>query len=392
MTTTAPQNGSWKEFNKTRKEERKKRTEEKLAKKLKLEQEALQKPPEPELEPLQPVSTLAIAVPGSILENAQSPELRTYLAGQIARAACVFQVDEVVVFDDCPDAVNAKKSKLEDEEGVKTARQSCVQLARILQYLECPQYLRKHFFPIHSDLKFAGVLNPLDAPHHLRQKNDFIFREGVVTNKPTKVGKGSIVNVGLLNDVTVDKTLTAGLRVTVKLNSCNTENEKKMKGLIVSPSRPRAETGVYWGYTVRIANSLSEVFTQSPYKKGYDLLIGTSDKGDSILEKQKESLSYDHAIIVFGGLLGLETALESDDNLTADDPSLLFDEYLNTIPNQGSRTIRTEEAILISLAVLQDKMKPKHKCKEFVQNADIAQSTDTGVKQVVKDIDMSKFD
>lgn len=128
------------------------------------------------------------------------------------------------------------------------------------------------------------------------------------------------------------------------------------------------------------------------YISRYDLLIGTSDKGDSILEKQKESLSYDHAIIVFGGLLGLETALESDDNLTADDPSLLFDEYLNTIPNQGSRTIRTEEAILISLAVLQDKMKPKHKCKEFVQNADIAQSTDTGVKQVVKDIDMSKFD
>jgi hypothetical protein len=39
--------------------------------------------------------TLSIAVPGSILENAQSPELRTYLAGQIARAACVFKIDEV---------------------------------------------------------------------------------------------------------------------------------------------------------------------------------------------------------------------------------------------------------------------------------------------------------
>jgi hypothetical protein len=39
--------------------------------------------------------TLSIAVPGSILDNAQSPELRTYLAGQIARAACVFKIDEV---------------------------------------------------------------------------------------------------------------------------------------------------------------------------------------------------------------------------------------------------------------------------------------------------------
>lgn len=39
--------------------------------------------------------TLSIAVPGSILENAQSQELRTYLAGQIARAASIYCVDEV---------------------------------------------------------------------------------------------------------------------------------------------------------------------------------------------------------------------------------------------------------------------------------------------------------
>jgi hypothetical protein len=41
------------------------------------------------------ICTLSIAVPGSILDNAQSPELRTYLAGQIARAACVFKINEV---------------------------------------------------------------------------------------------------------------------------------------------------------------------------------------------------------------------------------------------------------------------------------------------------------
>jgi Uncharacterized conserved protein len=45
------------------------------------------------------VCTLSIAVPGSILDNAQSPELRSYLAGQIARAACVFKIDEVSTFN-----------------------------------------------------------------------------------------------------------------------------------------------------------------------------------------------------------------------------------------------------------------------------------------------------
>ena len=35
-----------------------------------------------------------------ILENAQSPELRTYLVGQIARAAVIFNVDEIIVYDE----------------------------------------------------------------------------------------------------------------------------------------------------------------------------------------------------------------------------------------------------------------------------------------------------
>lgn len=44
--------------------------------------------------------TLSVALPGSILNNAQSLELRTYLAGQIARACAIFCVDEIIVFDE----------------------------------------------------------------------------------------------------------------------------------------------------------------------------------------------------------------------------------------------------------------------------------------------------
>ena len=44
--------------------------------------------------------TLSVALPGSILNNAQSLELRTYLAGQIARACTIFCVDEIIVFDE----------------------------------------------------------------------------------------------------------------------------------------------------------------------------------------------------------------------------------------------------------------------------------------------------
>lgn len=176
-----PPGKSWREINQERKALKRQRNEEKIVKRekrLALEKEVeLKIKEEIEIEKKNAeISTVSIAVPGSILENAQSAELRTYLAGQIARAACVFCVDEIVVFDDIGEKLNTKMSKLEDGDGVKVARKSCVQLARILQYLECPQYLRKHFFPIHKDLEFAGLLNPLDAPHHLRMSNDFKFR------------------------------------------------------------------------------------------------------------------------------------------------------------------------------------------------------------------------
>lgn len=174
---------SWKEIHKEKKEQRKQFREQNLLKKLEKQekrdetQEAeQQKAPES----VAALSTISIAIPGSILDNAQSQELRTYLAGQIARAACIFRIDEVVIFDDIGtqnQAMNAKRAKLDDDANTdETVQHCCLQLARILQYLECPQYLRKFFFPIHKDLRFSGLLNPLDAPHHLRQQNEFIFR------------------------------------------------------------------------------------------------------------------------------------------------------------------------------------------------------------------------
>ncbi|KAF7407820.1 hypothetical protein HZH66_002357 [Vespula vulgaris] len=364
-TLEIPQAKTWKEYNRLQKEQRKKWKEERLIKKLKkeekknnIENETKKEETEQKIKKRN-ISTITIAIPGSILDNAQSAELRTYLAGQIARAACIYKVDEIVVFDDKGVITESEKKKVRTDEVLGETRICCLQLVRILQYLECPQYLRKHFFPIHKDLQYAGVLNPLDAPHHLRQQDISLYREGVVSNKPVKAGKGSQVNIGLLNEIRVDKVLMPGLRVTVKIPS-DQENPKKMKGIIVSPTEPRSETGIYWGYNVKLAKNLSEVFKNCSYKEGYDLTIGTSDKGTSIDDISPKSLKYDHALIVFGGLSGLEAALEVDPDLPDEDPSSVFHKYLNICPQQGSRTIRTEEALLLSLAELRTKLLPKN--------------------------------
>ncbi|XP_060657989.1 putative methyltransferase C9orf114 [Drosophila nasuta] len=376
---------SWKKINEERKALKRQRKQDKALKDLQRvqDEEAAAKDATEAAKSVKPnPSTVSIAVPGSILENAQSAELRAYVAGQIARAACIFRVNEVIVFDDVGVATarETKRSYEQDDaqgNASATVRSSSLQLARILQYLECPQYLRKYFFPLHKDLKYSGLLNPLDTPHHLRQQSKFRYREGVVCDKQAKDGH-SYANVGLLNDVLIDKALEAGVRVTVKMDPPS-ETTRKQRGTLVSPDEPRRETGVYWGYQVRIAHSLSEIFTKSPYDGGYDVTVGTSDRGTSVHEVPSKSYEFNHMLIVFGGLQGLEEALANDEKLTVDDPEMLFDHYVNVLPKQGSRTIRTEEALLIALAALQEKLQPQHADIETDLSDLLPRSEDTGV-------------
>ncbi|XP_041667209.1 putative methyltransferase C9orf114 homolog [Cheilinus undulatus] len=344
----------WKKRKAEIKEARKQRKEAKLIKQLEKQKEleaAEAAKPEQSQNQKGRGYTVSVALPGSVLDNAQSTELRTYLAGQIARACVVFCVDEIIVFDEQGEDAKSVEGEFT---GVGKKGHACIQLARILQYLECPQYLRKWFFPKHQDLQYAGLLNPLDSPHHMRIDDESEYREGIVLDRPTKQGKGSLVNCGMRKDVRIDKQLQSGLRVTVKLDKTQNQESKLFKGVVVAPNVPRTEGGLYWGYSVRLASCLSAVFTESPYKEGYDLTIGTSERGNNL--DQTTLSPFRHLLVVFGGLQGLEASVDSDQNLDVTDPSVLFDLYLNTCPGQGSRTIRTEEAILVSMAGLRPKI------------------------------------
>lgn len=48
---------------------------------------------------------------------------------------------------------------------------------------------------MHPDLRLAGALPPLDAPHHMRATEWAPYREGVVVSSVP--GEGSLLNVGL---------------------------------------------------------------------------------------------------------------------------------------------------------------------------------------------------
>ena len=184
----------------------------------------------------------------------------------------------------------------------------------------------------------------MESIHHLKTEDICQYREGVVTKRPVKEGKGSLVNIGLRNEVQIDKTLKPNIRVTVRLNDTTDHKQKKLKGVAVSPSEPRTVAGLYWGYSIRAAKSLSAVFSESPFSDGYDLTIGTSDKGEDIDKCVKKiPKRFDHLLVVFGGLKGLEAAHDSDECISSvEETRDLFNYYVNTCPTQGSKTIRTE--------------------------------------------------
>lgn len=216
--------------------------------------------------------SLTMVFPSSIVDNAQSMELKTYLVSQIAKAATLFCVNEIVVISD--DKNQQMKGVMQD----LTTTEFCVQN---LEYLETPQYLRKTLFPRSPALRFAGLMNPLDAPHHLRFEEWFDYREGCVINRPTKDKRGSWVNIGLVSQACqVDVQLHENTRVTVKMDqSAPNTLAKYYTGKVVTQNEPFWEKGKYWGYQVRVAHSIKEVFDNGPWK--YDLKIGDSQKRES---------------------------------------------------------------------------------------------------------------
>ena len=227
-------------------------------------------------------------------------------------------------------------------------------------------------------------------PHHLRPYEWCQYREGITTEELSKVGYGSgtgvesrkkkknratkalpelsttPVDVGFTHPVTVPSSIPPSSRVTIKFPDTFGGANKDILQLaaeVVAPSAPREEAGYYWGYTVRSAYTLSTVLTESPFDGGYDLTLGTSERGKPISNlirpSKDEALipEFRHMLIVFGGVAGLEAAVKADDELQkmgVKEPSELFDYWVNLCPGQGSRTVRTEEAVWIGLTALRD--------------------------------------
>lgn len=243
---------------------------------------------------------IKVAIPSSSLINETDEKIKIYKIGQIARSLAIFRIREVIIYRD----------PILDETKL---------IRKVLEYLETPQYLRKYLFPIDSDLRFIGVIPPLAIPSH-KTKHLKVgeVREGVVKKVAPDGTRWVDVGVDALAPLKCDK--KKGARVTVRIVS--------KTPLLVEEAEPEE----YWGYKVREAE-LKDLLEEE------DVVI-TSKKGRvPRLEEIRD------VTLVFGN--PREDVFEIMKRVGID----MELEVWNTIPNQGVRSVRLEEAIISTLAV-----------------------------------------
>ncbi len=275
------------------------------------------------------LDTFSVHLPVSLVADFSELRMKTLKIGQVGRFLAIFGVDKVFVYDDGAEQVEG----VEDEASI---------IVNLLRYMETPQYLRKDLFPHMEELQFVGILPPLRTPHHPLQdeRNEAgDIREAVVIGSEDGQSR---LNIGLSEEGVIDKELEEGDRLTVKLGEKIGGNKRNVQ--IVE----KRNISKYWGYEVEKTKNLA----QSLKKAKADYSIGTSRYGENLYEAVegiKSNADTNGLTIAFGGPYeGLFEICERQD-VNSDD---LFDNIINTVPEQRTETVRSEEALAATLAVL----------------------------------------
>ena len=264
---------------------------------------------------------LSIFIPNSFLSESKDLKIRTYKVGILGRALAIFQADNVIIYNDNHDK---NEDGLDDGEFI----------AEVLNYMNTPQYLRKQAIPIKPELRHVGILPPLRTPHHPVNSQPDVgdYRQGFTVKRNKK---GTFVDIGM------DKLAFCKEQLSVKRIFDFKITKIAKKGVIVTPEKPDDS---YWGYNVisskkSLKNSLKLI---KP-----DLVVETTRYGDyidSIFDELKHKVDECNSIaILFGGPY---SSIQED--VSGQNWDLI---KLNTIPDQGTETVRTEEAVVATLSL-----------------------------------------
>ena len=271
------------------------------------------------------MTNLWVAIPDSALSDEQTKRDKSTKIAQFARACSIFRVKRIYIYHD-------PLSQFEKEDPVL--------LRTILRYLDTPQYLRRVLYPRMSELEFAGILHPIKAPHHRPPQDIRTVRAGDVrTGVIAKVKGALFVEVGLGSLVPFDGEGSDGKKVNVKFTSTHPR--------LRATEAKELDIFEYWGYEVKEVPSIVKLL--SGIEK--TTVIATSRKGGFIKNnetKLAESIkNSENALVIFG------SPKHGVHEIIAKENSSIKPEFMvNMFPNQATETVRLEEAVLGTLAIL----------------------------------------
>lgn len=279
------------------------------------------------------VRKVSVAIPASVVSDTPHLREKTSKIGLIGRAAAIFRISEIIIYPDNPHANQERDMDL---------------VATLLTYVETPQYLRKRLFKLKPELQYAGILPPLRTPHHplnRRMKDLKVgeYREGATVSQ---MKEGTLIDIGVEEPAVLSNTqLPVNKRVSVKVKKIDDRFEVELADHDRIPE--------YWGYLVSVER---QPFGKLVRGRRFGLTIATSkfglpfaDVADEIAERWQKA---ETVLVAFGApSQGLHEVVKRED-LNLDD---IADFVINTIPMQGTETVRTEEALITSLAILNER-------------------------------------
>lgn len=247
-----------------------------------------------------------LLLPSSLTQQELDPKLRTYKVGVLGRAASIFGVREIVVY---------QEPSLNDARFIEM----------VLRYQECPPYLRKRLFALAPELRDAGVLPPLNTPPHL------VGRDAKVGDVREAVADRGGVLMGTSKPGKALRALPEGERITVRVVGDLGQN------YVVTKHEDPAH---YPGFQVRRADSLAKAL------EGFDVRIATSKDGEPASKLPMHKLR-GRVAIAFG-----PPDKSVEEVAAAEKADVRWDFAINAAPGQGTETVRTEEAVFLSLGAI----------------------------------------
>ena len=247
----------------------------------------------------------SVAIPDSCLAEEESLLEKTRKISQMARACSIFGVSCIYVYDHG----GGDDGKL---------------LASLLRYAEAPQFLRRRLFPKTDQLRCAGAIAPLQIPSHnvSGRPAPGQYRDGVVV-------RGGRADFGF-GPLPYRGRSPPGSRITARFWSATEYRE------VPSSSAPG-----YRGYAVRRRGSLASSLSSWTG----DIVI-TSRKGRAVTSDLLGRCRRARRLLVAYGSSrhGIHDIL--------DPSSVPGARVLDFFPGQRTKTVRLEEALLGTLAML----------------------------------------